>query len=170
MPLIWLMRSSKYLWAARTRQAELKAIDGGKACWCTRVCFIHDSMRHSRRALLYEAPKNYLTRARWLLKRRGIEVRMVFLIRSEREEHADEEGADRFGELRLRLQRDIVRILLEHDIGHGRLHERLGDSRADCQAIGTDEDLALGAVHGIRGEGISVLLGGKARRHRRSRF
>ncbi|HEY0407659.1 MAG TPA: radical SAM protein, partial [Pyrinomonadaceae bacterium] len=42
------------LWAAHNRQAELSAIDGGRACWCTHVCFIHDSMRHSRRALLYE--------------------------------------------------------------------------------------------------------------------
>ncbi len=53
------------LWANHQRQQELTAIDGGKACWCTHVCFIHDSMRHSRRALLYEAPKNFLTRARW---------------------------------------------------------------------------------------------------------
>jgi len=53
------------LWAAHSRQQELKSIDGGKACWCTHVCFIHDSMRHSRRALLYEAPKNYLTRQSW---------------------------------------------------------------------------------------------------------
>jgi MoaA/NifB/PqqE/SkfB family radical SAM enzyme len=53
------------LWAGQERQAELTAIDGGKACWCTHVCFIHDSMRHSRRALLYEGPKNYLTRANW---------------------------------------------------------------------------------------------------------
>jgi Fe-coproporphyrin III synthase len=53
------------LWAAHDRQQELTAIDGGKACWCTHVCFIHDSMRHSRRALLYEAPKNYLIRERW---------------------------------------------------------------------------------------------------------
>ena len=53
------------LWAANERQAELAQIDGGKACWCTHVCFIHDSMRHSRRALLYEAPKNYLTRGSW---------------------------------------------------------------------------------------------------------
>lgn len=50
------------LWAAHERQQELKAIDGGKACWCTHVCFIHDSMRHSRRALLYELPQNYLRR------------------------------------------------------------------------------------------------------------
>ncbi len=53
------------LWANTAREIELQAIDGGQACWCTHVCFIHDSMRHSRRALLYEAPKNYLNRARW---------------------------------------------------------------------------------------------------------
>jgi MoaA/NifB/PqqE/SkfB family radical SAM enzyme len=53
------------LWAAQGRDAELTAIDGGKACWCTHVCFIHDSMRHSRRALLYEVPKNFLTRESW---------------------------------------------------------------------------------------------------------
>jgi MoaA/NifB/PqqE/SkfB family radical SAM enzyme len=53
------------LWANHQRQQELTAIDGGKACWCTHVCFIHDSMRHSRKALLYEAPKNFLTRERW---------------------------------------------------------------------------------------------------------
>jgi MoaA/NifB/PqqE/SkfB family radical SAM enzyme len=53
------------LWAAHERRAELDAIDGGKACWCTHVCFIHDSMRHSTRALLYEVPKNFLTRENW---------------------------------------------------------------------------------------------------------
>jgi MoaA/NifB/PqqE/SkfB family radical SAM enzyme len=53
------------LWQSEARAAELNQIDGGKACWCTHVCFIHDSMRHSRRALLYEAPRNYLTRTRW---------------------------------------------------------------------------------------------------------
>jgi MoaA/NifB/PqqE/SkfB family radical SAM enzyme len=53
------------LWADSSRQTELNAIDGGKACWCTHVCFIHDSMRHSRRALLVEGPKNYLSRGQW---------------------------------------------------------------------------------------------------------
>jgi MoaA/NifB/PqqE/SkfB family radical SAM enzyme len=53
------------LWTAQARQTELQQIEGGKACWCTHVCFIHDSMRHSRKALLYEAPKNYVTRASW---------------------------------------------------------------------------------------------------------
>jgi len=46
------------LWNAHDREVELKEIDGGKACWCTHVCFIHDSMRHSTRAMLYEVPKN----------------------------------------------------------------------------------------------------------------
>lgn len=53
------------LWASRARGAELKEIDGGKACWCTHVCFIHDSMRHSRRALLVDVPRNFLTRESW---------------------------------------------------------------------------------------------------------
>lgn len=53
------------LWTAQERQVEVKAIDGGKPCWCTHVCFIHDSMRHSQRGLLIEGPKNYVTRSRW---------------------------------------------------------------------------------------------------------
>lgn len=53
------------LWDSQARRAELCAIDGGRACWCTHVCFIHDSMRHSRKALLFEAPKNYLARSTW---------------------------------------------------------------------------------------------------------
>lgn len=53
------------LWADGARREELASIDGGRACWCTHVCFIHDSMRHSRRALLWGLPRNYLTRARW---------------------------------------------------------------------------------------------------------
>jgi MoaA/NifB/PqqE/SkfB family radical SAM enzyme len=53
------------LWSTHARDAELAAIDGGKTCWCTHVCFIHDSMRHSRRAMLYEIPKNFLTRENW---------------------------------------------------------------------------------------------------------
>lgn len=53
------------LWSAQERRAELAAVDGGRACWCTHVCFIHDSMRHSRRALLYDLPKNYATHNKW---------------------------------------------------------------------------------------------------------
>jgi radical SAM protein with 4Fe4S-binding SPASM domain len=53
------------LWSSNNRATELNAIDGGKACWCTHVCFIHDSMRHSRSAMLYQVPKNFITRERW---------------------------------------------------------------------------------------------------------
>ena len=53
------------LWSAQEREVEVKAIDGGKPCWCTHVCFIHDSMRHSQRGLLVEGPKNYVTRSQW---------------------------------------------------------------------------------------------------------
>lgn len=53
------------LWDAHERSVELGVIDGGKACWCTHVCFIHDSMRHSRRGMLYEIPKNFFRRENW---------------------------------------------------------------------------------------------------------
>ncbi|MEZ5424908.1 MAG: radical SAM protein [Pyrinomonadaceae bacterium] len=54
------------LWRAEARRTELEKIDGGKSCWCTHVCFIHDSLRHSRRSVLTEVPKNYLTREKWV--------------------------------------------------------------------------------------------------------
>ena len=53
------------LWGGAARGEELAAIDGGRSCWCTHVCFIHDSMRHSRRGQLWDVPRNYLTRSRW---------------------------------------------------------------------------------------------------------
>ena len=53
------------LWESQPRATELEGIDGGRACWCTHVCFIHDSMRHSRRGLLWEVPKNFAARGKW---------------------------------------------------------------------------------------------------------
>lgn len=54
------------LWADQLRQQEIAAIEQAKCSkWCTHVCFLHDSLRHSRRAIFYEIPKNYLTRHRW---------------------------------------------------------------------------------------------------------
>lgn len=53
------------LWKTHFRQEELSAIDEGRACWCTHVCFIHSSLRHSQKSLLFEVPKNYLTRKNW---------------------------------------------------------------------------------------------------------
>jgi MoaA/NifB/PqqE/SkfB family radical SAM enzyme len=54
------------LWNDNSRATELEKIDGGQACWCTHVCFIHDSLRHSRKAILTEVPKNYLNRENWV--------------------------------------------------------------------------------------------------------
>ncbi|MDH3492933.1 MAG: radical SAM protein [Acidobacteriota bacterium] len=54
------------LWDDQSRQRELARVDGGKACWCTHVCFIHSSLQHSRRGLLTEVPRNYLNRAKWV--------------------------------------------------------------------------------------------------------
>ncbi len=54
------------LWKDNSREVELRKIDGGKACWCTHVCFIHSSLQHSRKGLLKEVPQNYLNRENWV--------------------------------------------------------------------------------------------------------
>ncbi len=46
-------------WDSATRRAEPAAIVRDQ-CWCTHVCFIHDSLRHSRKALLFDVPLSYL--------------------------------------------------------------------------------------------------------------
>jgi MoaA/NifB/PqqE/SkfB family radical SAM enzyme len=46
-------------WQAQTRAEELNAIVHDQ-CWCTHVCFIHDSLRHSPKVLLYDIPITYL--------------------------------------------------------------------------------------------------------------
>ena len=61
LPLSRLCYDFGALWSAHERETELKSIDGGNACWCTHVCFIHDSMRHSRRALLYDYRRTFFS-------------------------------------------------------------------------------------------------------------
>ena len=46
-------------WQDQARKEELKAIVHDQ-CWCTHVCFIHDSLRHSPKTLLYDVPLTYL--------------------------------------------------------------------------------------------------------------
>jgi len=46
-------------WETQTRHQELDAIVRDQ-CWCTHVCFIHDSLRYSPKALLYDIPVTYL--------------------------------------------------------------------------------------------------------------
>lgn len=47
------------LWETERRKLELGAIVQDQ-CWCTHVCFIHDSLRHSAKAMLYDIPLAYL--------------------------------------------------------------------------------------------------------------
>ncbi len=46
-------------WETETRKGEAGSIVRDQ-CWCTHVCFIHDSLRHSPKALLYDVPVSYL--------------------------------------------------------------------------------------------------------------
>ncbi len=46
-------------WETQTRRGELESIVRDQ-CWCTHICFIHDSLRHSPKVLLYDIPVTYL--------------------------------------------------------------------------------------------------------------
>lgn len=46
-------------WETQARKAEADFITRDQ-CWCTHVCFIHDSLRHSPKAMLYDVPLSYL--------------------------------------------------------------------------------------------------------------
>jgi len=46
-------------WETQTRRQELASIVRDQ-CWCTHICFIHDSLRHSPKVLLYDIPLTYL--------------------------------------------------------------------------------------------------------------
>ena len=46
-------------WQTQIRHEELDAIVHDQ-CWCTHVCFIHDSLRHAPKVLLFDIPVTYL--------------------------------------------------------------------------------------------------------------
>jgi len=48
----------KVFWESEPRRREPRQIACDQ-CWCTHVCFIHDSLRYSYRAMLWEIPKSY---------------------------------------------------------------------------------------------------------------
>jgi Fe-coproporphyrin III synthase len=54
----------KVFWESAERRQETRQIKCDQ-CWCTHVCFIHDSLRYSWRAMLWEIPKNYFLRKVW---------------------------------------------------------------------------------------------------------
>ena len=46
-------------WQTQTRASEVEAIVRDQ-CWCTHVCFIHDSLRYSPKTILYDIPVTFL--------------------------------------------------------------------------------------------------------------
>jgi MoaA/NifB/PqqE/SkfB family radical SAM enzyme len=52
------------LWQTPERKNEVRQIACDR-CWCSHVCFIHDSLRYSPRAMLWDIPKAYLSRKAW---------------------------------------------------------------------------------------------------------
>lgn len=46
-------------WETQTRKEELESIVRDQ-CWCTHICFIHDSLRQSPKVMLYDIPVTYL--------------------------------------------------------------------------------------------------------------
>ena len=54
----------KVFWETPARLNEPKQIACDQ-CWCTHVCFIHDSLRYSYKAMLSEVPKNFFLRKAW---------------------------------------------------------------------------------------------------------
>jgi Fe-coproporphyrin III synthase len=54
----------KVFWESPARKAETKQISCDQ-CWCTHVCFIHDSLRYSLKTMLLEVPRNYFSRKVW---------------------------------------------------------------------------------------------------------
>ena len=54
----------KVFWETPARTVEPGQIACDQ-CWCTHVCFIHDSLRYSYKTMLSEVPKNYFWRKSW---------------------------------------------------------------------------------------------------------
>jgi Fe-coproporphyrin III synthase len=54
----------KVFWESPARREEPGRIACDQ-CWCTHVCFIHDSLRYSYRTMFSEIPTNYLFRKVW---------------------------------------------------------------------------------------------------------
>jgi MoaA/NifB/PqqE/SkfB family radical SAM enzyme len=51
-------------WESPARKAEVRQIECDQ-CWCSHVCFIHDSLRYSFKTMLVDVPRNYFSRKVW---------------------------------------------------------------------------------------------------------
>src|SRR5262245_17366538 len=54
----------KVFWESPARKAETDQIKCDQ-CWCTHVCFIHDSLRYSYKTMLLDVPRSYFSRKVW---------------------------------------------------------------------------------------------------------
>ena len=54
----------KVFWESPARKKEVRQIECDQ-CWCSHVCFIHDSLRYSYKAMLIDVPRNYFSRKVW---------------------------------------------------------------------------------------------------------
>jgi MoaA/NifB/PqqE/SkfB family radical SAM enzyme len=54
----------KVFWESPARKAETRQIRCDQ-CWCTHVCFIHDSLRYSYKTMLLDVPRSYFSRKVW---------------------------------------------------------------------------------------------------------
>jgi len=46
-------------WSSLERKSEIKQVQLDQ-CFCTHICFMYDSMRHSKRVMLWELPKTFI--------------------------------------------------------------------------------------------------------------
>ena len=51
------------LWESGARRLEVERVKRDR-CFCTHICGIQDSIRHSRKAIFYHVPRAFLTRPR----------------------------------------------------------------------------------------------------------
>ena len=63
-------------WSSIERKREVRQVELDQ-CFCTHICFMYDSMRHSRRVMLLELPKLVLKHAMKNLALRKPEQRML---------------------------------------------------------------------------------------------
>jgi MoaA/NifB/PqqE/SkfB family radical SAM enzyme len=56
--------SSMFSGSRPARKAEVRQIECDQ-CWCSHVCFIHDSLRYSFKTMLVDVPRNYFSRKVW---------------------------------------------------------------------------------------------------------
>jgi MoaA/NifB/PqqE/SkfB family radical SAM enzyme len=69
-------------WSSTERRDEVKQVKLDQ-CFCTHICFMYDSMRHSKRVMLWELPRVFIGERVKGLIRRGTETHTATVERTE---------------------------------------------------------------------------------------